>query len=90
MKVIYDPQTDTLSVHLSEAVVADSDESRPGVILDFDANGGVIGLEILDASRHMPVPPTVDLEIVSPAAGLAFRPLVDALSEPELGIPCST
>jgi len=39
------------------------------VILDFDANGGVIGLEILDASRHMPVPPTIDLEIVSPAAG---------------------
>ena len=58
MKVIYDPQTDTLSVHLSDAVVADSDESRPGVILDFDANGKVVGFEVLDASRHMPVPPT--------------------------------
>jgi hypothetical protein len=34
----------------------------------FDANGGAIGLEILDASRHMPVPPTIDLEIVTPAA----------------------
>ena len=69
MKVIYDPQTDTLSVHLSDAVVADSDESRPGVILDFDVNGGVVGLEILEASRHMRVPPTVDLEIVTHATG---------------------
>jgi uncharacterized protein YuzE len=69
MKVIYDPQTDTLSVYLSDAAVADSDESRPGVILDFDANGGVVGLEILDASRHLPVPPTIDLEVVTRAAG---------------------
>ena len=69
MKVIYDPQTDTLSVHLSDAVVADSDKSRPGVILDFDANGKVIGFEVLDASRHMPVPPTVALEIVTRVAG---------------------
>lgn len=69
MKVVYDPQTDTLSVQLSDAAVADSDESRPGVILDFDAKGGVVGFEILDASRHMPVPPTVDLEIVSRAVG---------------------
>ena len=69
MKVIYDPQTDALSVHLSDAVVADSDESRPGVILDFDANGGVVGFEILDDSRHMPVPPTVALEIVARIAG---------------------
>jgi uncharacterized protein YuzE len=68
MKVIYDPQTDTLSVHLSDTAVADSDESRPGVILDFDADGGVVGFEILDASRHMPVPPTVDVEIVARAA----------------------
>jgi len=43
MKVIYDLQADTLSVHLSDAVVADSDESRPGVIRDSDANGGVVG-----------------------------------------------
>lgn len=69
MKIIYDPQTDTLSVYLSDAAVADSDESRPGVILDFDANGGVVGLEILDASRHLPVPPTIDLEVVTRAAG---------------------
>jgi len=69
MKVIYDPQTDTLSVYLSDAAVADSDESRPGVILDFDANGGVVGLEILDASRHLPMPPTIDLEVVTRAAG---------------------
>jgi len=63
MKVIYDPETDILAVQLSDAVIADSDESRPGIILDFDASGGLVGLEILDASRHMAIPPTVDLEV---------------------------
>ena len=57
MKVIYDPETDTLSVHLSDATVADSDELRPGMILDFDAEGHIVTLKILDASRHMTVPP---------------------------------
>jgi uncharacterized protein YuzE len=69
MKVIYDPETDTLSVHLSDATVADSDESRPGMILDFDAEGHIVALEILDASRHMTVPPTVDVKIGARAAG---------------------
>jgi uncharacterized protein YuzE len=54
MKVSYDPRTDTLSVILRDGVaVAESDEDKPGVILDYDEGGNLISLEILDASRRV-------------------------------------
>jgi uncharacterized protein YuzE len=54
MKVAYDPRTDTLSVILrDDARVASTDEDKPGVILDYDTDGNLISLEILDASRRV-------------------------------------
>ena len=54
MKVSYDPRTDTLSVILRDGVaVAESDEDKPGVILNYDANGNLVSLEILDASQRV-------------------------------------
>jgi uncharacterized protein YuzE len=54
MKVAYTPKTDTLTLILREGVaVAESDEDKPGVILDYDESGNLVSLEILDASRRV-------------------------------------
>ena len=57
MRVVYDSKTDTLTVILSEAPIAESDEDKPGVVLDYDASGNLVSLEVLDAS-HRVVQPT--------------------------------
>lgn len=63
MKVMYDPTADIVSMILSSASVAESDEIRPGVILDFDQEGRVVAIEILDASRRMDAPDAMRFEI---------------------------
>jgi YD repeat-containing protein len=65
MRVIYDPRTDTLSVILREgASVAESDEDKPGVILDYDDQGNLVSLEILDASRRVTEAQRVEFQTV--------------------------
>jgi len=65
MKVIYNPRTDTLSVILREgASVAESDEDKPGVILDYDDQGNLVSLEILDASGRVTEAQRVEFQTV--------------------------
>ena len=45
-----------------DAKIAESDEDKPGVILDYDANGDLVSMEILDASRHVTNSQTVEFE----------------------------
>lgn len=65
MKITYDQDTDTLTVILKDAPVAESDEDKPGVILDFDDQGDVVGFEILDASQRVTDPRHVDFTAVA-------------------------
>ncbi len=51
MKVIYDKETDTMTIALREARIKESDEVRPGVIADFGYDGGIVRFEILEASK---------------------------------------
>jgi uncharacterized protein YuzE len=68
MKVIYDSKTDTLTIIFAETPVAESDEDKPGVILDYDNKGNLVSLEIMDASQRVSVPSKIEYQ-VSPLAG---------------------
>jgi len=64
MKVFYDAHTDTLSVILKDNVaVHESDEDKPGVILDYDKEGNLISLEIFDASKRVTDTRNVDFQV---------------------------
>jgi uncharacterized protein YuzE len=54
VNIKYDKKTDTLTIFLKHGKVAESDEEKKGTILDYDDNGDLIGLEILDASKRIP------------------------------------
>jgi uncharacterized protein YuzE len=64
MKVIYDAATDTLTLILAEAPVAESDEGKPGVILDYDEAGNLVSLEILDASQRVKLPTQIEYQMI--------------------------
>jgi uncharacterized protein YuzE len=65
MKVTYDGRTDTLRIiPRADAAVAESDEDKPGVILDYDEDGNVVSLEILDASKRLTEAGRVEFETV--------------------------
>ncbi len=51
MKVHYDQQTDTLTITLRETRIRESDEIRPGVVADFGFDGGIVRIEVLNASQ---------------------------------------
>jgi uncharacterized protein YuzE len=63
MKVIYDNETDTLTVIFTDTPVEESDEDKPGIILDYDAAGNLVSLEILDASRRVTAPGRIDYQV---------------------------
>jgi uncharacterized protein YuzE len=64
MKVRYDPRTDTLSVVLKDnTLVHESDEDKPGIILDYDKDGNLISFEILDASKRVTDTRKVDFQL---------------------------
>ena len=53
MRICYDEKMDALYIRLKESHYEESDEIKDGVILDYDKNGNIIGIEILDASAYM-------------------------------------
>ena len=60
MKIFYDTELDILRIMLSDVKIEESDEEKPGMIFDYDKNGNVVGMEILDASKHITNPKSIE------------------------------
>jgi len=63
MKITYDPAVDVLRILFSNAAIEESDEEKPGIILDYDKGGNIVGMEILDASRRVENPMAVEYAV---------------------------
>lgn len=63
MKIQYDEETDTLYIRFSDAQIAESDEDKPGIILDYDQFEKLVGIEILEASKKTNNPTALDYEL---------------------------
>jgi uncharacterized protein YuzE len=63
MKVTYDPEVDVLRIVLRDVAIEESDEDNPGVILDYDKEGNIVGLEVLNASQRVENPRGVDYTV---------------------------
>ena len=64
MKITYDPEVDVLRIIFSETAIEESDEEKPGIILDYDKGGNIVGMEILDASKRMENPRSLEYVVV--------------------------
>lgn len=53
MKLDYYPETDSLYIELNSKQCADAHEIAPGVVIDFDAEGNVVGIDIDQASKKV-------------------------------------
>ena len=63
MKVTYDPEVDILRIIFSNVPIEESDEDKPGMILDYDKHGNIVGLEILDASKRIENPRSLEYAV---------------------------
>ena len=59
MRIVYDRETDTLTVVFSDAKIVESDEARPGIILDWDDEGNLVSIEVVRASERLGSPAEV-------------------------------
>ena len=53
MRLTFDREADALYVNLDEAPAAESEEISPGLILDYNAEGKLVGIEMLYLSKRV-------------------------------------
>ena len=54
MKLEYDPETDAAYITLVDVEVVDSEEVKPGIVVDYDAKNRVVGIEVLHVRKRLP------------------------------------
>ena len=63
MNIKFDKEADAIYLKLSDADVAESDEEKPGIIIDYDKDGNIVGIELLDASKKTGNPASLVYEV---------------------------
>lgn len=63
MKVKYDKEVDVLYISLNQEAIDESDESKPGIVIDYSEKGNIVWIEILDASKRITLPNKVEYEV---------------------------
>ncbi|MGA7936197.1 MAG: DUF2283 domain-containing protein [Kovacikia sp.] len=56
MKVVYDPDKDILQIVFMETTIEETAQIAPGLVLDYDEDGNVIGVELRKASTKLDSP----------------------------------
>ena len=63
MNINYDPEVDVLRILFSSHAIEESDEGEPGVIIDYDKEGNIVGIEVLEASKRVENPRTIEYAV---------------------------
>ena len=63
MKATYDEESDAFYVRFSNLEITESEEVRSGLILDFDAEGQIVSIELLDARTQLPPEALADIKV---------------------------
>ena len=63
MKIKYDKETDILYIRLKDVAIDESEEDKKGIILDYSADGQLVGIEVLNASQSMDQPTKIEYEL---------------------------
>jgi len=72
MDISYDTATDSLYVHLADKASVNSDEVTDGAVLDFDANGALVGIDVQHASRRITNDSSKGLEMNTSSNAVRF------------------
>jgi uncharacterized protein YuzE len=59
MKILYDPDKDILQISFKDDVIEETTQIAPGLILDYDVDGQVLGVELTDASKRVDNPTAI-------------------------------
>lgn len=65
MKLTLDEESDTLYLRLDESAIVESEEVEPGVVLDFNADNKVVGVEMLNISKRVERKKLLDFQFES-------------------------
>ena len=71
MRIKIDLESDTLYFRISEDTIEESEEVSKGLIIDYDANGKVVGIEILNVKEKFKMEDLIGLKLEMPTVAKA-------------------